>query len=390
MNTVIRVWILSIFSLIVVCLGSVAHAAVYFGGDEYSLSEKEVVTGNMYVGAGNIVILGTVTGDLSSAGGKVLVQGSTGSDIAAAGGNVDILGPTGGDVRVSGGQIVIGNKIGGDVIAFGGTVHILEGAQINGDIIIAGGRIVIDGTVRGKADIYGSEVVFNGRVDGSVKVQATKTFIFGEDAAIMGSLEYHAPEAVPSIDEKVTGTVSFTPGFDERAIRAGLTGAVAAALGLFFLVTFFGVMLVAVIVTVFWGESLSRGVERGAAQIGKNILIGFAFLVAVPVAVVLLITTLIGIVPALVIISGYIFILFASKIFSGILAGALMYQWWRGNIRVSGTLAVIGTAALAVAGLIPFVGPIVTFLFFLAALGIIVRELYIHLPHRQTSAEIPS
>jgi len=118
-----KIFTVALFALLV--LPGLAGAAVFAGGETYTLRADETTTENLYIGAGDITIAGSVAGDVLAAGGSLVVSGGVRDDLALAGGNITVLGSVGGDARIAGGTLVVGNPVGGDLVAAGGTIKIL-------------------------------------------------------------------------------------------------------------------------------------------------------------------------------------------------------------------------------------------------------------------------
>jgi hypothetical protein len=109
-------------------------------------------------------------------------------------------------------------------------------------------------------------------------------------------------------------------------------------------------------------------------RFGMSLLLGFAVLVVTPFLAVLLAITFVGVIPAIVILLGYIIVLIVAKIYSGILVGAFLSNWWKKDIRTNWKWALVGTLALGIISFLPIVGGIACFIFFLASLGALANR----------------
>ncbi|ELY78745.1 hypothetical protein C487_07277, partial [Natrinema pallidum DSM 3751] len=107
--------------------------------------------------AGSVVVRGTVTNDVSAVGGDVRIEptGSVGGDLEAAGGSVTIAGPVEGDVNVGAGSLIL-----------------TENGTVGQDLTAGVGSATIDGTIDGNAEI------------------GAETIRLGESASIAGDLRY--------------------------------------------------------------------------------------------------------------------------------------------------------------------------------------------------------
>ena len=103
---------------------------------------------------------------------------------------------------------------------------------------------------------------------------------------------------------------------------------------------------------------------------------GFIVLVVVPVAVFLLIISVLGFAVGVVGIIGYIFLITLSKIYAGIVLGSLLSKWIVKKVLANWQWAIVGITLLQIIGLIPILGGIVTFTLFIVALGAVSKITY--------------
>src|SRR5690606_24713078 len=95
---------LALSAVMAVLFAGTALAAEVASADEvYILPRGEVIEDDLYVGAGEILIEGTVEGDLVATGGYIEVSGVVMGDVIAAGGGIVISGAVQDDARVAGG-----------------------------------------------------------------------------------------------------------------------------------------------------------------------------------------------------------------------------------------------------------------------------------------------
>lgn len=97
-----------------------ATAAEIAGGETYRLPAGEVVEDDLYVGASEIYIDGTIEGDLIAAGGYIEINGTVTSDALVAGAGIKLNGEVQDDVRAAGAGVNISGTIGDDLVAAAG------------------------------------------------------------------------------------------------------------------------------------------------------------------------------------------------------------------------------------------------------------------------------
>lgn len=352
-------------------------AATLGAGQQYSLLRQQVVVGSAYVAAGTTTIGGRVTGDVVAAGGTVIVSGSVGEDIAVIGGTVQVLGPIGGDVRVIGGTVTIADSIGGDLVALGGTVHILPNAVITGDVIIAGGQLIIDGSVQGSITYRGGTLMLNGSVDGSVSAKVQDHVELGSTAVIKGGFMYGSSrEATIAEGARILGATAYEPAGKIEKQSEAPARVMWAMLGVLT-----GMRLIAVIgltILLVWRwrrETLDvlSGIREGFWQaMGR----GLAFMVLIPVAVVLLMISFVGVLPGALLLMAFVGMVIVTKALTGIFFGSWVYMMFKKRevLHISWGSAIGGVIALELLSSIPVLGWIGSAALWLAVFGVVSHQ----------------
>ncbi len=258
-----RRWITAL--LLVVALGllvvPVARAGQVISEEEYVVGADEVIAGDLYVFANEIVIQGEIDGDLI-AGCSTLTIESTGrvsGDLQAAGREIVVAGEVGDDARVAGFRLALegAGSVADDLLAAGYSVEIGSDALVNGDVRVAARQGVVDGVVQGNVHFAGSGLKIGGQIAGDVYADVDapsegQEFDFGafgmpkvvsvdqgltvsDDAGIDGTLIYTAPQK-SDLPEGVAAAIDFsereptaTEEEEERplAVRWALSGAKA-------------------------------------------------------------------------------------------------------------------------------------------------------------------
>ncbi len=348
------------------------HAALIKGEDEYSLRQLDVVTGDLYVGAGTASIAGVVRGDLSVGGGTVLYSGYTAGDILIGGGTVTLTGRANDDVRVVGGTVIVGGTILGDLIVAGGQVRIESTAHISGDVLVGGGRVVFDGPVQGNVRVYGGQVDIESAVNGSVEVSADK-LVIGPRARIRGDLIYRAPQrAVIANSAIIDGKTIYKETKDFAAMgKTSLREAVIAFLGLWIILKFIMTLLTALIITLLFGNLAHELVYRVVNEPWWSVLMGFVLLVSLPMATLIIFMTIVGIPIGVLALLMYVFFILLSIPLASLICGiwAIKLIKKESSVAVTWQAALFGALIYTALGFIPHIGWAIKLLFILAALG---------------------
>lgn len=361
-----------------------AHAATFTAGEHYTLANTEHLTSNLYAAGSDVSILGTVFGDTLLGGSKILINGAIAGDVFAAGNTIDVLSSISGDVRVVGATITIGSIVNGDVVVAGGTVHLLAGSVVKGDVLIAGGTVSLDGAVEGNVRIMGGTVSLEGPIKGNVDLKGSEKVNFGTTGTIGGYFHYAAPEPLTIRDGAIRGEIKYDA---PPAPKKGAFAVLAVLLGVFFLMTLGGLGLSSVVAVLAFPKCSKDVLTHAVMRFGSALLLGFAVLVATPILAIILMVTLVGLIPGIFLLLAYIALLIVAKIYSGILVGAFLSNWWKHEIRVTWKWALLGTFVLALISILPALGGLAACIFFVASLGALTFKLHALWKMRNTHHE---
>ena len=322
------------------------------------------VGGDRLAAGMDVSVADSVAGDLMATGAAVSVSGPVGGDFLSAGGSVTASGPVAGSVRAAGGEVTVAGSVGRNVTLAGGSVRLAPGGRVEGNAYLAGGEIVIEGTVAGQVRVSGQTVRVLGRIDGPVEVTAERVVV-GSRARLEGGLTHTSPgPAEVAHGARIAGTVTHRPAGDPGPLASWVGRLLRVAAFLFT-----GGVLVALFPGAF--DRLRDTLEE---RPGPSLGLGLAALVALPIALLLLAVTVLGL--PLVLIGGSLFggALYVARAVAAVWLGDRLLARGPGRgARIAAFL--VGGALLALAGLLPWVGWVVTLLATLAGLGAAVELL---------------
>lgn len=362
-------------ALMLLVMSASAYAAEFRHGKEYNLATQEAIVDNLYAAGGALTIEGPVGGDLTAAGGNILVSGPVGKSILAAGGNLTVTGNAGGSIRLLGGNVTVSGSSGNDLVVAGGNIEVTSAARVGNDAVFAGGHILMNGAVGGNIKILGGDVVINGPVQGSIIIKGAKSVVLGDKAVVNGSLSYASSrDATIASSAIIKGGVikSDITRYYQKPARG-----VWYFFGIAWLMQFLAVIAASLVLFYAFRAHVRELAVSATENFWTRALLGFIYLIAMPVAVAILFMTLIGIPLAILGVLSYVLWLIVGKLLGGIVLGSMLYQWFSdGKLGVSWQSVLLGAFAFQLIGLIPIAGWIVVFVFFLAGLGSIVRLFY--------------
>jgi len=373
-----RSHLLTVLVLIgVLAMPYVASASTVAFRQEYLLGARERVSGNLLVGSSTVSIGGTVSGDAIVAGGTVAITGPVFGDVLTTGGTILISGPVSGDVRVVGGQITLGGPVSGDVVVAGGNVHLLPNAQIGGNIISAAGMVALDGDVRGSVTIRSGKALLNGSIGGNVDAKTDEAIVLGDHAVIGGDFKYSSSkEAQITSGAVIRGETIFTQAKGQirgkfgNGILWGLIGVITA----FGMLMAFGAVLVAVWL---WRRPITDFCQHTYNNWWPSVGHGIVWGIITPVVVILLLVSIVGFIPGVLLAMAYGMSIAITKVISFMFVGAIVAMVIQRNsstLRVSWWNAILGVILLSIVGMIPLIGWIASIIIFLGVFGSFVQR----------------
>lgn len=359
--------------LVMAALMPVSALAAEFRGDKSGVtSVNDAVNNDLYAAGSSVSVSGGVSGDVLLAGSNVSVSGNVGEGLLAAGGTVTVMGNVSDDVRIAGGNIFVNGAVAHDVIVLGGQVNISSSATVGRDLVVLGGTVVVNGPVNGNVWVRGGDVTINAPIKGSVDV-AAKKLAFGSAAKIGGKLMYSSPSEMPLPGGLAQYGVEYKKMIEKTTDDA--KGAIAALMTIGFLIKLISLFVLALLFTAVFKKRSAALTQGAMAGFGWNLLYGFAVLVLVPIAALILLITIIGAPLALIAISAYGILLAVAGFLAPILIGSWILKLVRktGDYPVNVYAVLIGILVFGLAGLIPLLGWIFGCVFVLVALGTLGR-----------------
>lgn len=353
------------------------------------------VNEDIYVMAGTISTDAIIRGDFFAMGGTVNLNDTITGDLAVAGGTINLRSVILDDVRCAGGTLIISGYVGGDLLITGGTVTIESGAIIAGDVYVAGGTLHLDGTVRGNLKSGSGELILNGSIAKNADLNGGKITLNG---SIGGETILVAQELKVEHNASLGGNVRYWTNKGEvdfgNALKNG-TATLDVALQHRFeqpkpqflgFVTFFGVLgyLLAMLLLLAMGEKLfgsffTRVADTIREAPAQSFGYGFLYFIVVPVVIVLLFITLIGIPVGLIGLFFYILFMLLAHVITA-LTGAhwlnkkqgFNWNFWK---IVGAALGIL--VLLKVVSMVPLVGWLAVFLAVCIAFGAIWQNSWI-------------
>lgn len=365
--------------LIALALPICAFAANIQSGDSLNITESQK---NSYLFGSTVNVKAQTNGDLTAFANDVFIDERVERSIIAGGATVRVNAPIEQNARIFAGTANIDKKIGEDLIGFAGTLTTAENSYIGDDLIIFAGSTTLNGTVGKNTKIYGSDIALNGKFSGDVEIRAEKINI-SENTEITGKLKYYSNNEATIASNARIGEIEFNKenynfAFGEKTGEAIFTS---------FLVALLGLIVLALIMNALLPKFTSSATSIAYQQSGKSALTGFAYIVLAPIAIVLLMITLVGVPSALGFTMVYIASFFISGALAVVLTGKLLMNLFRrGSEDITWVTIVVGSLAYVLIGLIPVFGWFVKFALVIITMGAVIQAI---MPRNQQKIEQP-
>lgn len=353
-----------------------ATAMTVRGDETFVLPAGETLNDDLYIGSGQVILNGNVNGDVYAVGGTVVVNGAVSQDVVAAGGNMTIAGTVGDDLRVAGGNVSIMGNVKGDVIAAGGNMLVSRDATFGQDLVVGAGSLVFEGHVKRAALLSGGSIMINGTIDGPVEIRADEVR-FGSEARIAFKARVFAPkEALVDTGAKLSDGMEYTKmtapaeGLSEGDAKK-FVGPFLGFLTMIFVLKIVGLMIAAGVLASVFNSYSNKVVDRTLEKPGRALFAGFAMFFLTPIAILILVVTIVGSWLGALLGLGFAFLIAMAKVYAGIVFGAWLWRLGTKNKTrgVDWKAAIVGAFLLSFLGLIPILGWILLALAFLFALG---------------------
>ncbi len=327
-----------------------------------ALAKTQTINNDYFATGGTVEISGTVNGDVYATGGQIVIDGTVNGDVLALGGTLTISGTVNGNVRAAVGQVNISGTVSRNVTLGGGTLELSRAGVINGNLVAGGGTLLVSGKVGKDITAGTGSLTVTGSVGGKIDV-AVGQLTIGSTGTVAGPLTYwSSSDASISSGAKTGKVVHNLPTRDKEpdTIRS---------LDLWSRFYWLAVtLLVGALLFVLLPNHTRSVIKTMETRSWASLGIGFAGLILVPIASIILLITLLGAPLAVIGIVLYGVALFLAPIWTVLAIGHIVSK----TLKVKDTssfMLLAGVLVYALLGFIPVVSGIVSFVGLLLGLG---------------------
>ncbi len=212
----------SMFTLLILLTMTFATSAHAFdgrSGDKVVINAGDVINDDLYVGANQLVMDGTVNGDVLAGGQMITINGTVNGDVMAAGQTVIINGTVTGSVRAIGAVLFFGEKakVGGDIVGAGYSLEVRKGSVISRDVLFGSGQILLAGDVTRNVTVGTAALEIGGNIGGNVRAEvseANQGQAGPPPSTFIGQSTVPVPLVTPGLtidpSAKITGNLEYT------------------------------------------------------------------------------------------------------------------------------------------------------------------------------------
>lgn len=361
---------LNVALVVLACVLS-GHALERRSGASVAVAQNETINDTLVAHGDAVEVDGVINGDLIAQGHLVAVRGTVKGNVFVFAQHIEIEGNVEGSVVSWGQTITVRGNLARNLYSWSQFLRLEPSAEVSGDVISGCQDANLEGKVERDATLFaataavrglfGHDLIVRGgrvslnpptRVSGNLEVYVSspKDLHLAPGVVIVGKTETHLKHAV------------------SRFARAHFYIWQAIWLAAAFLVGLVAIWLV---------PGFFRSVSQAVGQGWRSPLLGFAVLVATPVAVVLAAITMVGLPLAILTLLFYGTGLYLAQIFVGTFLGQLVLRRnTSGRGQMIETL-IIGLVILTIAFQIPYaVGMIIRLITVCFGLGAFAWHIY--------------
>lgn len=303
------------------------------------------------VGDSTVIESGESVSDVSGVYGTIIIEGTVTGDVSGVAGNIVVRngGVVEGDFEAAAGSIRIAGTVRGSVSTGAGSIYLTESGLVEGDFDVGAGDVRIEGTIRGDAEI-GAETI---RLD--------------EAAAIDGSLRYDG--SLEGNRDAVSGDIT-----RDRSLGGDIVTDIQPVATWIFAINAFilNLLLGALLLGLFpkFSDGVADRVRTSPLRAG---LVGIGLVVGIPLTLVLVAITVIGIPVSLAGLLAFLVFAWVGLVYGRFAIGVLLLSAVDIDNRWAGLVG--GLVLAAILGQIPLIGGIVNLSIFLLGVGALAISL---------------
>jgi cytoskeletal protein CcmA (bactofilin family) len=342
--------------------------------NQFFCAGNQQIHHELWMMASDVTVDGTANNDLFIAAKTAQFSGVFEDDLwCITEENVSLSGTARDHVRLlSLKTATVSGQVGNNLVLAASTAKITSEAEVTGDVLVTGENAILAGSIYGQTRIIASQVTLSGVFQGSVRIIADD-IVIQPDTRIDGDLVYTSDqELFPGDRVQIAGNLvrsTFTeeptkPVFEVWKDR---------------LVWQFVLLMGALVAGSVWTSLFPSGTERALValhlSIGRCALTGLVACCLIPLLILFSLFTLIGTPLGVLMLCGYIILLYLAKIVLALHIGGRLLrrrQTQPAPSRTLGTMA-LGLLVLYLLSSLPMIGFSITVLITVIGVGALIN-----------------
>lgn len=342
--------------------------------DVINIESGEKINEDFFASGNNIIISGEINGDVYLVAENIFVDGKINGDLITLSKNLTIEGIISGNIRSAARDIRIYGEVQRNVTALGLNVELSKPSSLDGSFTGLGEKISISSPT-GKGVTAGAKFLsLNSEINGNATLFIGESLTLGNENQINGNLIYTSGigkniEVSPksSISGEVTQKVYVSNNEMHYRPNSFLQG-VLFFLKFIFLFTLLIIGVITIKLLPTFSDNCAEEIEKAPL---KNFFAGLAFIIGLPLIIVLLILSLVGIPISLMLLPIYLIFGFFAQIFFILFMGKMLCGFIKKNLPDE-IVFLLGFILFAALNFIPLFSGIISFLAICTGAGAII------------------
>lgn len=255
-----------------------------------------------------------------------------------------------------------------DLFVAGNVITISDDAKIGRDTFIAGNNVRVEADLPGDLAVTANKAILNNiTIDGDVDFDVNELAIEGK-VVVTGKIIINSNATITGLDN-----IDYKEIEKYEVVELNITAVDVWVAKIFSIAALF--IVFAIIMALFPGVNKRVSKELTVTQFGKDILIGMITLLFVPIIVVFLLLSFVGIPAALLLVAAYIAMIYIAQGYSGLWLGKVIVEKVaHGKINAFVEM-LIGITVLGLLVMIPWIGSYIGLLSLLLGLGLFMQSI---------------
>lgn len=358
-----------IFLVVVPFVIPSVYAFTLKAAEDTVIPRNETIEGNVVAFGNSVTVDGKITGDLICAVSSLVVTGTIDGDILCAGKNVTIAGLTNGNLRLAGNHVELAGATEKNGTVLAQYLFTKPSFHLGRELFFAGNKADLSGSVGTDLSGVASTIVLHSSVGGNATLRASQLSVL-DGAAIGKNLIYTSENsAVISSASAISGeTVHQIPEKSIHASQRENNAFLNSLMSAFIIILAY--MFIGLLLTHFFPRQVENGTYAMERQPFRSLGWGVVLLGGTPFVVFLLLLTVIGIIPAIILFLFYIIALLLSQVFTSLTVGQkLLDRLWTEKKFDSRWQVIIGVIVTILIYSIPIIGWLLSIFGFFWGLG---------------------